>query len=216
MFAPSHDTVVIKSEPEGAEVYAEVDDGTTLLGKTPLQYSFKRNTVRNLLIKKDGWKSQELQLKRTLDPTLFGNFGSVLLFSAASPNNGFQILLSTTTIGAFWIVDGASGKWIKYSPDSYFLEMERDGNHEPGRPQGYLRRLRFVLFNHAELQKDIARGGGSYLTSYFELRNDGLSKSDYHAFLAVVLQESKFYLTSDDPIVFFYALEKSCDGFSKS
>jgi len=40
MFAPDSDDITFKTEPEGAEIY----DGVNLIGKTPLTYSFVRNT----------------------------------------------------------------------------------------------------------------------------------------------------------------------------
>ncbi len=187
MFAPSHDTVTIRTEPEGADVY----DGANRLGKTPLTYSFKRDTFdrKTLSLKMKGHKSQELQLGRTLDKTSLWNFGYFI----------------TTMGGTCWLIDASSGNMIKYSPDSYLIELE--GSAGAVNEHNYLSRLRFVLRNQPELSRDISRRGGDYLRAYYVLRSAELPVSGYADFLSAVSRRAAALLATDDPLDFFHALE---------
>lgn len=191
MFAPSHDTISIQTDPEGAQVY----DGANLLGTTPLKYSFKREAFdqKVLTIRMKGRKSQDLPLGRTLDKTSLLNFGYFL----------------TTAGGTCWLIDSSSGNMIKYSPDSYLIELEREGRSGDAKQQGYLQRLRFVVTNQADLSLDIARGDGNYLRAYFSMRAAARSVTDYSRFLSAVSRQARYLLGSDDPLDLFHELEKS-------
>lgn len=194
MFAPDSDKVTIKTSPADAEVY----EGATLLGKTPLTHSFKRDTFEKkiLTIKKDGYTSEELPLNKVLEKTALWNFGFFI-----------------TTCGATsWGIDAHSGNMIKYSPDSYYIELEKKGNSVSRDDHLRLQRLRFVLLNQDSLMKDIAVGEGAYLKAYFEMRPFQQAFTDYRGVLSPVSKQALLSLRLDEPVEFFHELEKRTEA----
>jgi hypothetical protein len=191
MFAPDSDKVTFKTDPAGADVY----QGANFLGKTPLTYSFKRDIIfdrKTLLIKKEGYISQELNLRNTLEKTALWNFGFFL-----------------TTCGVTsWGIDALSGNMIKYSPDSYFIELEKKGNAVSREDHMRRQRIRFVLLNRDSLMKDIAAGDGKYLRAYFEMRPTGQALGTYSEFLNHVFGQTPRLLCQNDPVEFYQELER--------
>jgi hypothetical protein len=188
MFAPATDTVRIDTLPQGAKVY----DGSNLLGTTPLVHTFKRETFqkKNLTLRKEGYRSQELQLGTTLEKDALWNFAFI-----------------TTTLGVTsWGIDAANGNMVKYYPDSYLIDLERGGGPEGRRDQTRFQRLRFVAFNKDHLQQDIAAGDGEYLRAYFAIRSR-MVPGDYRSFLREVSRDAPRLLSAGDPVHFFVSLE---------
>jgi hypothetical protein len=188
MYAPSSDKITINTIPTGADVYY----GAHLLGKTPLTYSFKRETFeqKKLDIRMDGYKNQELALEKTLEKTALFNLGFI-----------------TTTFGATsWGIDAATGNMIKYSPDSYLVDLEKN-NSSNQKYQTRLQRLRFVVLNQDHLMKDIADGDGEYLRTYFESRAFNITFDNYQVFLNHVSRQAPMLLSANESIVFYNNLE---------
>jgi hypothetical protein len=190
MFAPDSDTITIKTEPAGADVY----DGANLLGKTPFTHSFKRVALERkiLLIKKEGYVSEELNLRKSLETTALWNIAFVL----------------TTGGVTSWAIDAHSGNMTKYSPDSYLIELEKKGKAVSRAEHLRLQRIRFVLLNRDSLMKDIAAGDGNYLRTYFEMRPHQQPLDTYQAFLKHVSGQAPHLLCQNDPIEFYHQLEK--------
>jgi hypothetical protein len=194
MLAPGKDEVTLKTIPEGAEVY----DGANLLGKTPLTYSFDRETFgqKVLTIKMEGHKSHDLQFKRSLEEKSL-----------------FNLVFILTTLGATsWGIDAVSGNMIKYSPNSYLIELSRDGDSANQIDKTRWQRVRFVVLNHAYLRKYISKGDGEYLRAYYEIRRSKHAFNKYQEFLSHVSNQAQYLLTLSDPIEFFNELEKSFDS----
>jgi len=190
MFAPDNDKITIKTEPAGADVY----EGANLIGKTPLTHSFKRVALERkiLLIRKEGYTSEELDLRKSLETTALWNIAFVL----------------TTGGVTSWAIDAHSGNMTKYSPDSYLIELGKKGNTISREEHLRLRRIRFVLLNRDSMMKDIAAGDGNYLKTYFEMRPPQQPLDTYQAFLKHVSSQAPHLLYQDDPVEFYHELER--------
>jgi len=189
MFAPNSDNITIITNPEGADVYY----GTHLLGKTPLTYSFARDTFerKTLNIRKQGYKNQELLLEKTLE-------GKAL----------FNLAFITTTFGVTsWGIDAAKGNMIKYYPDSYLIDLEKDNNSSSQKDHSRLQRLRFVALNQDNLKKEIAIGDGEYLRAYFAISPSKTTFNNYQDFLSHVSRQAPLLLALHDPLEFYNCLE---------
>ncbi len=189
MYAPKNDNITIKTNPEGADVYL----GASLLGKTPLTYSFKRETFeqKTLSIRKQGYKNQELFLQRTIEKKALYNLGFII-----------------TTFGVTsWGIDAATGALIKYYPDSYLIDLENDNNSSSYKDLNRFQRFRFVVLNLDNLMKDIASGGGEYLRSYYDSRPARVTPDDYQEFVNRVSLQEDLLLSATDPIEFYTGLE---------
>lgn len=184
MFAPGEDQITIKTDPGGAEVY----DGATLLGKTPLTHTFARDTFEKkvLTVKMEGRKSHSLYLQKTMEKTALLNFGFI-----------------TTTFGVTsWGVDAFSGHMTKYSPNSYLIELESAGGVTTKEEQSRRRRLRFVVLNSDSLRKDIARGDGEHLRAYYALRPSAKSSESYRDFAVRMAVQSGSLIEVQDAVDF--------------
>jgi PEGA domain len=190
MYAPSSDTLTIKTIPDGADVYS----GVNLLGKTPLTHTFKRETFeqKTLKIQLAGYKSQELVLQRVLEKKALYNFAFFI----------------TTCGGTSWAIDALNGNMIMYSPDSYLIEMEKNDGSAQKKDHAQWNRIRFIALNQDSLMKDIARGDGEYLRAYFEAGPNTQSRDEYRAFLKKVDGHAPSLLLSNDPVDFYNRLEK--------
>jgi hypothetical protein len=189
MFAPATDTIRVNSIPGGAKVY----DGANLLGTTPLTQMFKRSTFehKTLSVRKEGYKPQEVPLGTALDSNALWNFAFFI-----------------TTMGVTsWGTDATNGNMVKYHPDSYLIELEKEGGAKAPKERADSERLRFVALNQDFLQQDIARGDGEYLSAYFEIRPQGSAPGKYAAFLRGVSREAPRLLSLYDPVEFYKSLE---------
>ncbi len=189
MLAPNSDNITITTIPEGADVFY----GTHLLGKTPLTYSFHRDTFEKkiLNIRKEGYKNQELLLEKTLE-------GKAL----------WNLTFITTTFGVTsWGIDAANGNMIKYSPNSYLIDLEKDNNSSSQKDHAHLQRLRFVALNQDNLKKDIASGDGEYLRAYFAATLSMTAFDSYQDFLSHVSRHASLLLPLRDPVEFYNCLE---------
>lgn len=189
MYAPESDNVTIQSNPEGADVYY----GAQLLGTTPLTYSFKRDTFerKTLSIRKKGYKNQEVLLEKTLEKKAL-----------------YNIAFITTTMGVTsWGIDAASGHMIKYSPDSYLIDLEKVNQSARGKDRARFQRLRFVALNQYYLMNDIATGDGEYLRAYFDSRPSDTAFDNYQKFLGHVSRQALLLLSLHDSVELYNCLE---------
>lgn len=186
MFATKTDTVTINSEPVGAEVY----DGATLLGKTPLTHTFPRTSVaqKQLRIKAPGYVTHELRLGKDVEPVAFLNFGFVF-----------------TTMGATsWGIDYSTGAMFRIEPSSYFVDLEATGKRLSFRDRNRRERIQFVLRNRHGLSHDIAQGDGPYLTSYYELAETNMP---YDVFRAHIHHSADVIVSESDGIALYRRLD---------
>ena len=189
MLAPDSDNITIKTNPEGANIY----HGANLLGKTPLTYSFKRETFeqKKLDIRMEGYKNQELLLQKTIEDKALYNFVFIL-----------------TTMGVTsWGIDAATGNMIKYSPDSYLIDLEKEYHSLSQKDVTRSQRFRFVILNQTNLMKDIVSRDGEYLRAYFEMRSFNSTLDNYKIFLSHVSQQEFLLLSTDEPLEFYNNLE---------
>ncbi|TAK03538.1 MAG: PEGA domain-containing protein [Candidatus Manganitrophaceae bacterium] len=190
MFAKREDTITIKTEPPGAEVYLGVD----LLGTTPLTYTFRRSTFeqKNLSIRKEGYKTREMLLGKTLEPVALLNIGFITTMGASS-----------------WATDATTGAMLKYDPASYYIDLEPASGELKQIEIDRRDRTKFVLFNQQRLKSDIAQGEGEYLVAYYNL----LRRSEsYDTFLQRIQAEAPALLSQKDGVDFQQALERSIEG----
>ena len=189
MYAPGIDTIRINTNPEGADVYS----GADLLGKTPLAYSFKRETFqkRRLSIRKEGYKHQELVLGTILEEKSLYNFAFV-----------------TTTSGVTsWGIDAINGNMVRYFPDSYLIDLEKKGSPANTSNSTRTLRFRFAVMNQAHLLTDIMVGDGEYLRAYYELRPVHSSIGTYQGFVYAISARTKTLLSTYEPVAFYNELE---------
>ena len=187
LFADKTDTVTINSEPAGAEVY----EGATLLGKTPLTHTFRRTSVaqRKLRIKATGYATHELGLSKDIEPVAFLNFG----------------FISTTMGATSWGIDYSSGAMFRIEPSSYFVDLQAAGKKQSYRDRKRRERIQFVLRNRHSLSRDIAQGNGPYLTSYYQLAETDAS---YDAFRTHVQHSAVALLSEGDGIGLYRRLDE--------
>lgn len=189
IYAPDSDSITIKTIPEGAKVF----EGTNLLGTTPLTCTFKRDTFqkKNLTLRKEGYKSQDLVLGTVLERDALLNFAFI-----------------TTTSGVTsWGIDALNGNMVKYHPDSYLIDLEKEGTQGVRKDQTRFQRLRFVAFNGDRIRQDIAAGDGEYLRAYFEIRKTTGIAGDYQAFLGGISRSAPRLLSLSDPAELYSSLE---------
>jgi hypothetical protein len=136
MLAPGADTITIKTIPAGAQVY----DGATLLGKTPITHSFKRETFeqKTLTLRLPGYKSQELMLQRSLEKKSLWNF----------------VFFLTTCGATSWGIDALNGNMVMYSPDSYLIDMKKNGAGPQNKDGARWDRIRFAVMNRDNLMEN--------------------------------------------------------------
>lgn len=134
LFSPSDQPVRFESQPSGAKVYI---DGKQV-GITPTTAMVDRQTLgyKSVRISKDGFKSYQFDLSKTLNTT--------------------AILNSTFLL--CWATDLSTGNLTEYSPGEYYIELVPVG----GKLEDKSRR-RFELVNRHAIARDRARGGGPYL-----------------------------------------------------
>ena len=187
LFSQKEDTITIKTEPPGAEVY----EGTTPLGTTPLTHTFKRDTFKQIKvnIRKEGFKTGELELRRTLDKTALWNLGYIL----------------TTGGITSWGIDATTGAMIEYDPKSYYIDLEPINRAPTLSERGRRNRMAFVLFNHHRLKSDIARGEGEYLSAYYRISD---TAEPYRTFLQRIRKEAPALLSKEDGADFYRYLEE--------
>lgn len=152
LFSPSMDEINITSMPEGASVYR----GSELIGTTPFKKSFTRDTFSNISLKvmKEGFESKEVRVQKTLN----------------------KVALFNLTSWPSWGTDALTGKMIKYSPNSYLVELTplKSAIHKPSLLK--TETVRFIAINRSILVRELSRGEGEVTRNLMRLY--GLNGSD--------------------------------------
>ena len=137
--------VSFSSSPTGVQIHM---DGA-VLGMTPFSKEIERGKNKVVVAKKEGYEDQVIALGTGTNPKLFFN--------------GLLIYLSLTG----GTTDYLSGSYIEYSPNSYHVTMTptRVSQLEHDFLAKQMRLRNFVLVAYPNLQTDLARGTGEYVTS---------------------------------------------------
>lgn len=161
LFSSSEDTIHFESDPVGAKVYLNGQ----LKGTTPLDVTLERDAfaLTTVKMKKEGYKTNEFELQKVINRASFFNLTSI--FS--------------------WGTDFATGHVMRYSPDSYFIELEREGKQSSENDQRDLKR--FVLINYDELLLEISQGQGEHVDGLSRLL--GVAASQQPHFVAQLQKE---------------------------
>jgi hypothetical protein len=153
IFTGTHDTLRFDANVPGVRLTI---DGM-YQGELPFTVDMSRNFVggRRFLARfeKEGFVTQEFQLNR--------DFNAVSILDISSP----------LTSGG---IDVLTGSIMKFSPRDYHVQMLEKSDSASSRAfRRSLELYRFALTNHARLQEDIARGGGSHLDTFAWLVGNG-------------------------------------------
>ncbi len=155
----SNQVVSVNSNVQGADVYIN----GILVGKTPFSGQVKNKNNTQVRVEKKGYTTQTITLSTSLPVSFWGNVIS----------GGF---LGSTT-------DFASGAAYQYSPNNYFLHIEKEDATKEEKVQSKLieRVNQYVLINHNQLVKEISRGSGEYLDGLIRLKAKENSRSMFVA-----------------------------------
>jgi hypothetical protein len=130
-------SITVSTNVEGAEVFL---DGV-LIGRTPFVGPVKKNKSQ-LRIELDGYRTETLQLSKSLDPMFWGN------------------IIIGGTLGS--ITDFASGAAYQYAPAAYQVDLQRgDQSDEDFRHEVAVRKFSMLFID--EIASDLSNGGGDYL-----------------------------------------------------
>lgn len=152
--------ISVNSNVQGAMVYI---DGQAR-GKTPFSAQIIKKSNTQVMIKADGYNPQTMTLSTTI-PTAF--WGNALTF--------YGSFMGSTT-------DYLSGAVYEYSPNNYFFQLDKisKGTDQEAKIEMLENEItQYTLINHKNLQKDIIRGEGEYITSLFKIAGQDENKSSY-------------------------------------
>ena len=96
-----------------------------------------------------------------------------------------------------WGIDALSGAMIQYEPSSYFVDLEREDEDISLKGSEGRRQIYFALTNFDSIRRDIAKGRGEYLLSYFSLLERGEA---YDVFLVEIEENSSQILAQEDGV----------------
>jgi hypothetical protein len=185
LFSDSSDKITITSEPAGAEVIL----GNEVKGKTPLELVVERDTFKTttLQIKKKGYATQDLKLKKTFNTTSLFNIG----------------FISTTLGVTSWGVDALTGGVIKHSPTGYTVTLKKGDSAQLDAGVG---KTLFVQVNEQKIRNDLAHGGGAFLDTYLSFY--GFNEVETLMLKEKVLASKMSLLKLENAIVLEAAIEK--------
>lgn len=125
-----------------------------VVGKTPTTVQLDKKSGQSVVFSKDGYKPITMQLESGLDNWFWGN---ILL-------GGF---IGSTT-------DAISGAANKYSPNQYFVTLEREGTNRVDGPTAKSEKGKakeFIVANYENLVAEIKNGEGDNLAALNALLN---------------------------------------------
>jgi len=142
--------ISFNSDPSGAKLFL---NGTKPLGETPFARKIERSENAFVIAKKEGYEDQQIQLTHHFNHWFWGN---ILLGG----------LIGST-------IDYADDAVIQLDPTTYYITMtpkqvslEQQQHHE------VIRRVRNLLMvGYPNIQGELARGEGEYLTSVLTALN---------------------------------------------
>lgn len=146
LFAEKRDTVSFSSDLNGVKAYIDGE----YAGELPLEITLDREVFKQKTItfKKDGYKTYETRVKKTLEKIALLNF----------------------TFWPSWITDAFSGAMIEYSPKKYMIELEPENNNQAQRQE--FETKRFVGMSFQPLLRDISRDQREYLDTLVAMLAD--------------------------------------------
>lgn len=125
-----------------------------VVGKTPTTVQLDKKSGQSVVFSKDGYKPITMQLESGMDPWFWGN---IVLGG---------VIGSTT--------DGISGAVNKYSPNQYFVTLEREGTNRVDGPTTKSQKDKakeFIVANYESLVSEIKNGEGDNLAALYALFN---------------------------------------------
>ena len=151
--------MTFNSNPDGALVTVNGRE----VGKTPVVIQLKKGSAQPLTFSKEGYKTASFQMDSELNPWFWGN----LVCGG---------LLGSST-------DGLSGAMHKYAPSQYMATLTPAGAGPlPIEKQLALSSSQkikdFVVISYSQLQGDLSRGKGEYLSSLLSMLNIAATEID--------------------------------------
>lgn len=179
LFTGTTDVINFTSNADQVRVYI----GGRFVGKTPLTTPVKRSIGEGPRIKfeKEGYGTQEFNLEKEF------NWVSVLDISSVITSGGIDVL---------------TGAVMKYSKDSYHVEMIPDKRTSMDERQRQLKFANFVLLNADKIRADLASGGGEYSRSLASL-------ATAEGFDSWLLSRQKSLISASDPELLLTKLRQS-------
>ncbi len=154
---------------------AVLDGCATIFTGTTDTLSFASN-VPGVRLTIDGQYMGELPLTLPMSRNFMGGRQFIATFERAGYvtqefrlNREFNTvaILDVTSIPTSAGVDALTGSLLKFSPTEYHVQMLREGASAGATAFRRSTDLyRYALTNYRSLQKDVARGGGEYLSSF--------------------------------------------------
>lgn len=136
-------SISVSTNIEDADVFL---DGV-LIGQTPFTGIVKKNQSQ-LRIEADGYRTETLELSKSLDPVFWGN------------------IIIGGTIGS--ITDFATGAAYQYAPAAYQVDLQRsDQSDDEFQAEVELRKFSMVYID--EISRDVSAGGGEYLDALMDI-----------------------------------------------
>jgi len=142
--------VTFQSIPTGATV----NINGLPYGITPMTTMLERKNGQTMKVSKSGYKTYIASMETTVNPSFWGN----LIFAEGS--------ISGST------VDGISGAMYAYAPSQFLVTLELEGTTkvEVSTQQSKKdKALEFVIVNYHQINSDLSKGSGSYLSSLFAI-----------------------------------------------
>lgn len=140
VFTGTTEHITIRTDQDDARIYV---DGR-MIGRGTASFranrTFNEHHIPKVTVKKKGYETQSFKLERTFNATAITN--STFVYS--------------------WTTDFFSGAMFEYTPNKYMIQMVAKGEASLTDEQEF---QRYVLTNSHNLKRDIARGGGDYLSA---------------------------------------------------
>ena len=166
IFSGTSDEIKISTSPDDALIYLNDRLIGTGLVTTEVGREYANNSRPYLKVAKEGYVTQEFQLTNS--------FNSVSIFNLISVYS--------------WTTDFLSGAMFEYAPNSYHVQLVKEGT--AGTLPGKYALERYVLVNFKMIRSDLAEGYGEHFAALTEFGSD-----PSHA--AKILNENKELLLKE-------------------
>lgn len=173
IFSGTTDEIFFSTNADPVKVYI---DGLNV-GNTPLKIPVEKKVGEGRLVRfeKDGYKTQEFNLRNKFDAVALLDISSIVV------SGGIDVL---------------TGAMMEYSPKQYHVEMVKDGNVAPGSQSKQIQFASFVLTNADDIKEDLAAGGGEALDGLLLLISPGESS---YKFIKWLTDNTDAILSSETP-----------------
>lgn len=151
LFTESQDDIHLESSLSGVSVYLNGNN----LGELPTTVNIERDVFDNksLIFKKEGYKTLEMRIKKSLDKIALLNF----------------------TSWPSWITDAISGNMMEYSPKYYLIELEPVKVTQNFKQE--VEWKRFVAYQFTNIRKELSGTPADYLLTLDRLTTNSLGTS---------------------------------------